>query len=237
MSFNSKTLVCANIYKNENDVVSRHIMQDGLVVGVILFLLIAALGVYVWLRFQQIETRLSIAESISVDMKMILQQYSQFPSVPETSVEEVKASIPAQVAATAYKYPTSGASIHVTKVDSSDPEMVVETLTELMDAEPLGSESMFPSVVDEVKKEMQSDADGGFNIGGSDSSAEADITIHKNDYDKMIMKDLRALAKNRGISGTGSMNRQQIVAALREKDTEVVEYEPFNAEEILSSSE
>jgi hypothetical protein len=233
-----KTLVCANIYKNENGVVSRHIMQDGLVVGVILFLLIAALGVYVWLRFQQIETRLSIAESISLDMKMILQQYSQFPSVPETTVEEVKASIPAPVAAATYKYPASGASIHVTKVDSSDPEMVVETLTELMDAEPLGSDSMFPSVVDEVKKEMQSDAgDGGFNIGGNDSSADADITIHKNDYDKMIMKDLRALAKNRGISGTGSMNRQQIVAALREKDTEVVEYEPFNAEEVLSSSE
>jgi hypothetical protein len=225
--------VCANIKGNENVIVSRHMMQDGLVVGVILFLLIAALGVYVWLRFQQIETRLSIAESISVDMKMILQQYSQFPSVPETNIPAAELASPtASAVSTTYKSSSTSnnATVRVTKIDSDEPEMVLETLTELVDAEPMASDSMFPSVVDEVKREMNADNEGssGINI--------VDMNALKSDYNNMTMKDLRTLAKSRGITGTGSMNRQQIVAALKEKDSEVVEYEAFNADEDVAAA-
>ena len=79
--------------------------------------------------------------------------------------------------------------------------------------------------LDELKKEMGN--------GAADQSSSEDLIIHQTpasfsgstDYNGMTLKDLRSLAKARGISGTGSMNRGQLIAVLQEKETSAVEIE------------
>ena len=217
-------------------------MQDSLTIGIVLFLLIAALGVYIWLRFQQVETRLSLAESILLDMKMVTQSFSQFPLVSSDEIAESSpASYESEVSnAKTVSYTSSPISmksstptINITKFDSvMEKSNEMEPLTGL-----LSSENDFPSVLDEVKKEMSETS-----IGEDFAISSGDITFNQassftvpssgNDYNGMTLKDLRALAKNRGISGTGSMNRGQLIAILQEKETSAetvqMEYEIAN---------
>lgn len=193
-------------------------MQDSLTIGIVLFLLIAALGVYVWLRFQQVETRLTLAESILLDMKMVTQAYSQFPAAPMEEIPETPA--PATTMKTV-SYSTASTSssggntpiVNITKMESSmmDTTNEMEPLTELLSAD-----NDFPSILDEVKKEMESSSSGDITIHQATPSFSASEDA---DYNGMTLKDLRALAKTRGISGTGSMNRGQLIAVLQEKDT------------------
>jgi hypothetical protein len=219
-------------------------MQDSLTIGIVLFLLIAALGVYMWLRFQQVETRLTLTESILLDMKMVAQAYSQFPNVP---VEDNPESTPAPHAtdmktvsfnAAPITTSTNAPIINITKMESSmiNTTDEVQPLTELFSAE-----NNFPSVLDEIKKEMEASS---LNEAKANSSIEVlsgDITIHQtipsilhgiveSEYNGMTLKDLRSLAKMRGISGVNSMNRSQLISILQEKDTSVnepmqIEYE------------
>ncbi len=204
-------------------------MQDSLTIGIVLFLLIAALGVYVWLRFQQVETRLSLTESILLDMKMVTQTFSQFPAapadepVPAPHVNEMK-----NISYTAAPVTMSSSSplVNITKMDTLDE---VQPLTELVSVE-----NEFPSVLDEVRKEMEASSAG---------ISSGDMTIHpvssfsggETDYNGMTLKDLRALAKARGVSGTGSMNRGQLIAILQEKDTSA--NEPMQMEYEVEASD
>ena len=190
-------------------------IQDSLTIGIVLFLLIAALGVYVWLRFQQVETRLTLTESILLDMKMINQSFSQFPPAP---AEEMASPAPETFHMKTVSYnasPVMSSSkspiINISKMDPMmDTMNEVEPLTEL-----LSSENDFPSVLDEVKKEMGNSSSGDITIHQSPSSFSGDEA----DYNGMTLKDLRSLAKTRSVSGTGSMNRGQLISVLQEKDT------------------
>ncbi len=205
-------------------------MQDSLTIGIVLFLLIAALGVYVWLRFQQVETRLTLAESILLDMKMVAQAYSQFPTAPVEDLPEHTA--PASQAfdmktvsynAAPVMKSMNNPVVNVAKFESSmmDTTNEVQPLTEL-----LSSDNEFPSVLDEVKKEME--VSEGF-ANSSMGISSSDITMHhavpsfstneESEYNGMTLKDLRSLAKARGVGGTGSMNRGQLIAVLQERDT------------------
>lgn len=198
-------------------------MQDSLTIGIVLFLLIAALGVYVWLRFQQVETRLTLAESILLDMKMVTQAYSQFPAAPVEDAPEPVAVAPASsvtdMKTVSYSSVpmTSSSSTPIVNITKMDAPMMSTTnemqpLTELLSAD-----NDFPSVLDEVKKEMEavSSSDITLHPVTSSFSASDDDT----DYNGMTLKDLRALAKGRGVSGTGSMNRGQLISILQERDT------------------
>jgi hypothetical protein len=202
-------------------------MQDSLTIGIILFLLIAALGVYIWLRFQQVETRLSLAESILLDMKMVTQTYSQFPSMSEDVASDgPSSSAPAsETRNVTYNAPTNSAAsssvpiVNITKMDE------VEPLSGLMGMDaPDGGAETFPSMLDEIRKEM--------NNAAEETSSD-DLVVHQatssfsgpTDYNGMTLKDLRSLAKSRGISGTGSMNRGQLIAILQEKETSAMEIE------------
>jgi hypothetical protein len=210
-------------------------MQDSLTIGIVLFLLIAALGVYVWLRFQQVETRLTLAESILLDMKMVTQAYSQFPAAPAD--EPVPAPSASEMKTVSYSAaPVSMSSstpiVNITKMDArmESPMMAttdeVQPLTELLSAD-----NEFPSVLDEVRKEMEGASPGDIIIHPAASSFSAG----ESDYNGMTLKDLRALAKTRGVSGTGSMNRGQLIAILQEKDTSA--NEPVQIEYEVETSE
>ncbi len=186
-------------------------MQDSLTIGIVLFLLIAALGVYVWLRFQQVETRLSLSESILYDMKKVTEAYSQFPSIPATNDTYMEEHVPVVSSSKYINTP----SVSVTKIDNDISNLnqyeEMEPLSEMMGVASPINEVEYPSVLDEIKSEM---------IDTNDN-AKNDITIHQinsNDYNGMTLKDLRNLAKSRAITGTGSMSRGQLVTALREKD-------------------
>jgi hypothetical protein len=209
-------------------------MQDSLTIGIVLFLLIAALGVYVWLRFQQVETRLTLAESILLDMKMVAQAYSQFPTAPVEELPEHTAPASshafemksASYSSTPVMRSINNPVVNVTKFESSmiDTTNEMQPLTEL-----LSTDNDFPSVLDEMKKEMEASE----SLANSSAAiSSGDITIHQAtssfsgpdvngefDYNGMTLKDLRSLAKARGVGGTGSMNRGQLIAVLQERDT------------------
>jgi hypothetical protein len=205
-------------------------MQDSLTIGIVLFLLIAALGVYIWLRFQQVETRLSLVESILHDMKMLTQSFSQFPSVPEEPAPANEVHKVVYAPSSAFSGSGSSVSAPIVNITKMDSMNEMEPLTELMESPVVTSSSHeeFPSVLDEMKKEMY-------------ESSSADITIHQaassfsgasTDYNGMTLKDLRVLAKSRGVSGTGSMNRAQLIGILQEKEASAepvqIEYDIAN---------
>jgi hypothetical protein len=224
-------------------------MQDSLIIGVVLFLLIAALGVYMWLRFQQIETRLNIADSILLDMKMVMQSVSQFPGIPFESIDSAPVEEGSNERDSSEmgsnergsnemgsservftERPSTPASIKMVSVSDVRRDQV-DTIN-VSKMEDTDADSIFPSVVDEIKREMASAAN---------DDAAGDLLMHPmaspvmtNDYYGMTLKDLRSLAKSRGVTGTGSMNRDKLVSVLREKDTEsslepsTMEYESFD---------
>lgn len=169
-------------------------LSDTLTVGFVLVLLFGSIALYLYTCIQQSEQKISLLESILLDLKMS----AEFKSYTELPAEhEVVHAKP--VVATVKNDAESHHNAYVpfddaaTEEESSTP-MEVEDLAPLSQPSPKQAEPLAESSVLDIEEESV------------------------NNYETMSLKELQSLALTRGITGAKSMKKGPLQEALRTSD-------------------
>lgn len=184
-------------------------LSDTLTVGLVLVLLFGSIALYLYTRIQQAEQKISLLESILLDLKMSaeVKSYSELPA------ETVSVKV-------------GGAGDSYAPFNEEDDEDEEQTV-ELKDS----SDNFFPGAAAEATKSGNStpsvsesvhDASDVENYKSVIAEAvkdenESEIKVSAN-YEAMTLKELQTLAKSRGITGAGSMKKNAIIEALKTSD-------------------
>ena len=171
-------------------------LNDTLTLGLILVLLFGAVSLYLYTRIQQCEQKLNLVESILLDIKMSaeLQAYPEPPALQQSNLVGLNSS-------SSYSDDKINNSSKISPFVSMDEQDLYQgALAEALEesAEPIEAEEILPSP----------------------STAETLPKVTTN-YESMTLAELKALAKQRGITGSSSMKRSQILEALKPKTEKV----------------
>ena len=171
-------------------------LSDTLTVGFVLVLLFGSIALYLYTCIQQSEQKISLLESILIDLKMSAEfkSYTELPA--EHEVVHVK-----PVVAAAKNDTESDHNAYVSFDDAAEAEeeenstaLEVEELAPLSQPSPKKSESLADSSVLDIVEESV------------------------NNYETMSLKELQSLALTRGITGAKSMKKGPLQEALRTSD-------------------
>jgi hypothetical protein len=181
-------------------------LNDTLTLGLILILLFGAVSLYLYTRIQQCEQKLNLVESILLDIKMSaeLREYPQHQEHQQPSPSQQSQDLPL--------YSTDVPS----PVKESEPFVEMQEESEL-----------YQSALEEAAQEVE-DVSGidvsdlldskSVEVTKAPSKAKASIPVVTKlsaNYESMTLAELKALAKQRQITGSSSMKRSQILEALR----------------------
>jgi hypothetical protein len=171
-------------------------LSDTLTVGFVLVLLFGSIALYLYTCIQQSEQKISLLESILLDLKMSAEfkSYTELPA--EHEVVHVKAPV---VAAKDDTEPQHNA--YVSFDDAAEEEENSATI-EVEDLAPLSQPS--------PKKEQVEPL--------AESSVLDTVEESVNNYETMSLKELQSLALTRGITGAKSMKKGPLQEALRTSD-------------------
>jgi len=165
-------------------------LNDTLTLGLILVLLFGAASLYLYTRVQQCEQKLNLVESILLDIKMSaeLQGYPEPPPLPPKRQEE----------------PTRPPSPKPGPFTSMEEQELYKDAI---------SEALEENAVDEIPAEEE------FSHLEQTTVVEVSTAQPKlnTNFESMTLAELKALAKQRGITGSSSMKRSQILEALKPK--------------------
>jgi len=198
-------------------------LSDTLTVGLVLVLLFGSIALYLYTRLQQAEQKISLLESILLDLKMSaeIKSYSELPAsdhqednrphgyavfnddegTNENSSEEVESPCPVKVVGNAISSALSAGA----------PESA-NAIGESANSESKNTE--YVPLDDAVVPETE-------------SKDAKDTTVRMSaNYESMTLKELQTLAKNRGISGAGTMKKGSIIEALKTSDRSSTVVEP-----------
>ena len=171
-------------------------LSDTLTVGFVLVLLFGSIALYLYTCIQQSEQKISLLESILLDLKMSAEfkSYTELPA--EHEVVHVK---PVVAAAKDDTEPQHNAYVSFDDAAEAEEEenstaLEVEELAPLSQPSPKKSESLAESSVLDIVEESV------------------------NNYETMSLKELQSLALTRGITGAKSMKKGPLQEALRTSD-------------------
>ena len=171
-------------------------LSDTLTVGFVLVLLFGSIALYLYTCIQQSEQKISLLESILLDLKMSAEfkSYTELPA--EHEVVHVK---PVVAAAKDDTEPQHNAYVSFDDAAEAEEEenstaLEVEELAPLSQPSPKKSESLAESSVLDIVEESV------------------------NNYETMSLKELQSLALTRGMTGAKSMKKGPLQEALRTSD-------------------
>jgi len=176
-------------------------LSDTLTVGLVLLLLFGSIVIYLYTRIQQTEQKVSLLESILLDLKMSaeIQSYTE---------------LPADIAPVATKESDTYTPYHE---DDTAGEVKVDMI-------PL-EEGVHEEDVDQYKSAISEaiTADELPDMTNDNTTLESPTPINavNVNYESMSLKELQILAKSRGITGAGSMKKGPIIEALKTSDRSV----------------
>jgi hypothetical protein len=204
-------------------------LSDTLTVGLVLVLLFGSIALYLYTRIQQSEQKISLLESILLDIKMSseIKSYDELPAsnygdtnqthnqteyasfddsspdwYPSASIKDVYVNT-----ANGAKSPPNSPSPSVSsKVDDDEDNNNIDVEQ---------YKSVIAEAVNDTVEVSQPLVDNSIEI----------IRASAN-YESMTIKELQTLAKSRGISGAGSMKKNAIVEALKTSDRSQQTVEP-----------
>ena len=181
-------------------------LNDTLTVGLILILLFGAVSLYLYTCIQQCEQKLNLVESILLDIKMS----AEIREYPELVLPKPGNSGHSSNSHNSHNsHNPSKAGVEVNESDLYKSALEEAHLDEL--ASPL------PTEVPEVAVEAEAVSEASAPSASAASAASASVAPTPN-YESMTLVELKALAKQRSISGVSSMKRSQILEALRTSD-------------------
>jgi len=170
-------------------------LSDTLTVGFVLVLLFGSIALYLYTCIQQSEQKISLLESILLDLKMS----AEFKSYTELPAEHEVVHVKPMVAA-AKNDTESDHNAYVSFDDAAEEEN--STTLEVEDLAPLSQPS--------PKKEQVEPL--------AESSVLDTVEESVNNYETMSLKELQSLALTRGITGAKSMKKGPLQEALRTSD-------------------
>ena len=180
-------------------------LSDTLTVGLVLVLLFGAVALYLYTRIQQAEQKITLLESILLDLKMSseIHSYSELPAPCDSSVADGKGGASTESTPEPYvpfedEHDTSSAAPEPVHEDG----VTTSPLTEVSDLEV----EQYKSVVADAVKEDEVD---------HHDSKPANSSVS---YETMTLKELQTLAKARGIVGANTMKKAPIIEALKTSD-------------------
>jgi hypothetical protein len=193
-------------------------LSDTLTVGLVLVLLFGSISLYLYTRVQQAEQKISLLESILLDLKMSaeIRSYSELPA-------DEHQHVPSSTVSSNALSDTSTSSYQPFSED--DKSSVVESQSDSSQHLPLSEDSSVRVDVLEEENE-QSEVDQYKSVvaeavSESNVSQEQEYELDSKpvtNYESMTLKELQSLAKSRGITGAGTMKKGPIIEALRTSD-------------------
>jgi hypothetical protein len=191
-------------------------LSDTLTVGLVLVLLFGSIALYLYTRIQQAEQKISLLESILLDLKMSaeIKSYSELPAENVAlksggfSTEQVDSSY------TPFNEDDEN--------DNNDDDDEVYPGAVVGSSSPIKTGSPAPSVSSSVNDAADNEVNEYRNVIADAVKSESDVKDSTSkvsaNYEAMTLKELQTLAKTRGISGAGSMKKGAIIEALKTSD-------------------
>jgi hypothetical protein len=165
-------------------------LNDTVTLGLILVLLFGAACLYLYTRVQQCEQKLNLVESILLDIKMSA-ELQGYPSAPE----------PRQTTRPPSPKVTQMEEVESDENNSNNNSSPFTSLDEQELYQGALAEALESDEIEEIVPETSSTA----------------LPKVNTNYESMTLAELKVLAKQRGITGSSSMKRSQILDALKPK--------------------
>jgi hypothetical protein len=179
-------------------------LNDTLTLGLILILLFGAVSLYLYTRIQQCEQKLNLVESILLDIKMSaeLRDYPAMEEHPPVKQQQ----------------PQQPQPIPLYSGDALSPVAETEPFVEMTEEKELYASALEEAALEETAVlDAEGDVKNVEVVKPTAPKAKANPVVTKlsANYESMTLGELKALAKQRSITGAGSMKRSQILEALR----------------------
>jgi uncharacterized protein YuzE len=193
-------------------------LNDTLTIGLVLVLLFGSIALYLYTCIQQSEQKISLLESILLDIKMSgeIKSYTELPADDSPSGSITPNNSPNASNA-------SNASSHTEEAyvpfDEDKETVEEETLIDVDGdlEEKLNEAAEYQAAVSDAIEEVSS----------SPKAYDADQKADQKAYDSMSLKELQALAKSRGIIGV--TKKGPLIEALKTSDRSQVKPGSINA--------
>lgn len=217
---------------------------DVFTVGIVLLLLIGAVAFYLYTRIAQMEKHMNLLESILLDLKVATENsFLGFPmpmmsggksggsgsSSPKSHHEDDEEELLSEYVP---KMPTAHlSSSDEEELSTDDLENDTDMYEKILESVAATSGSSTTEGLEEVDVEAEDDADADetrsvsipaslpepLNVG--ETTEEVHVNKVEPNYESLSVKELKELAKARGVSGAAKMGRRDILEALRKKDS------------------
>jgi hypothetical protein len=184
-------------------------LNDTLTVGLILILLFGAVSLYLYTRVQQCEQKLNLVESILLDIKMSaeLREYPELPA--PASVQKVSRSGSLDNSS---RERGNSRDNNNNNSNNNEEALYASALEEAhLDAEA----STLPPLEESASGVEVAEA---ANVASKAEEVKAKSVPTVN-YESMTLAELKAIGKQRSITGLSAMKRSQILEALRNADS------------------
>lgn len=175
-------------------------LSDALTIGIVITLVFGALFFYLYSRLAQNEKRVSLIENILLDLKMSADAGWGVHGVVQDGMEEQPESVN-----------------HVEPISAPEP-----LATEDVDT---NDESMYKDILAQTSApevKLAQDEIKSFDVTATTKppspKASVQVTKVQANYEAMSNKELKSLAKTRGISVPSQAGKKEIIAALRKAD-------------------
>jgi len=181
-------------------------LSDTLTIGLVLVLLFGAVALYLYTRLQQAEQKITLLESILLDLKMSseIHSYSELPASMEPTIGDSKGG--ASTESTPEPYVPFEDDHDDASSPTSEPTheegLTTSSQTEVSDLEVEQYKSVVADAVKEDAAEYQDQKPSTSSVS----------------YETMTLKELQTLAKTRGIVGANTMKKAPIIEALKTSD-------------------
>jgi len=200
-------------------------LSDTLTVGLVLVLLFGSIALYLYTRLQQAEQKISLLESILLDLKMSaeIKSYSELPASDHQEDNRPHGYAAFNDDDGVNEGANEGADEDVSaNQDVGESGCPVKVVGAAISGAISASESANP----ETKNTEYVPLDDAV-VPESESKDAKDSTVRMSaNYESMTLKELQTLAKNRGISGAGTMKKGSIIEALKTSDRSSLPVEP-----------
>ena len=198
-------------------------LSDTLTVGLVLVLLFGSIALYLYTRIQQAEQKISLLESILLDLKMSaeIKSYSELPA--ENITQKVSGFSTEQLDNNYQPFDESDDENDNTD-DDAYPGAIVGSSSPLKPGSPTPSVSS--SIDDSRDNEVNEYKSIIADAVNTDNELKESVSRVSANYEAMTLKELQTLAKTRGITGAGSMKKGAIIEALKTSDRSSGAVEP-----------
>lgn len=177
-------------------------ISDAAIVGITLFLLLGAVGYYLYSRMNQLERKVSLMENILLDLKVTTEQ----TLMSATEMTDTRIDIPTHGSFSNQQPPSPPREVfqanEPTSVESVEFIPASSSLTDIKEVS-LETQTPRKSPVPTVQVERE--------VSTSNSSV-----VHVN-YEAMTYKELAILARQNSIAGVRNMTKAQLIDALKGK--------------------